>query len=243
MLSSLVPLLVALCLLVGLHEPCRAQVSSRELRGVTDSLYAALTRGDSAALRRRLADDLVWVVGATGAEFSKSQLLELARQPQNPPPRFVVESVAVHGSGAAALVSFRRTDHRSVAGVDFPAHWRVLDVFTRRDGHWQLVHHMQTWLVAPVKAVSLDSLALQAFVGRYAAAPGIVDDVHWENGHLVATLTGFPPGARLVPVSTTVFSPDGVGALIAFERDSLGRVIGYVQGYPDGRVDRRPKLQ
>jgi hypothetical protein len=45
-----------------------------------------------------------------------------------------------------------------------------------------------------------------------------------------------------VPVSATVFSPDGTGALIAFEREATGRVVGYVQGYPDGRVMRRRKL-
>jgi hypothetical protein len=69
-----------------------------------------------------------------------------------------------------------------------------------------------------------------------------VDEVHWEGGHLVATVTGAPAGARLVPVSGTVFSPDGTGALIAFERDAAGRVTGYVQGYPDGRVNRRRRL-
>lgn len=240
--TASMPLLGIASLLIALARPLSAQASARELRTVVDSLYAALTRGDSAVLRSRLAKDLVWVVGATGDELSYSQLLALASRAQNPPPRFDVDSVEVHGMEDLALVSFRRTDHRSVASVDFPARWRVLDVFGKRGGRWQLLHHMQTWLVVPVKPVSIDSVSLQAFVGRYAAAPGIVDDVHWENGHLGATLTGFPPGARLVPVSGSVFSPEGVGALIAFERDSTGRVIGYVQGYPDGRVDRRPKL-
>jgi hypothetical protein len=93
-----------------------------------------------------------------------------------------------------------------------------------------------------VRAVVVSSTALRAFVGRYAAAPGYVDDVHLQGDHLVATLTGYPPGARLVPVSATVFSPDGDGALIAFERDASGRVTGYVQGYPDGQVIRRRRL-
>ena len=127
-------------------------------------------------------------------------------------------------------------------GVTFPADWLVLDVFAQRGGRWQLVRRVQAWAVAPVQPVTVDSAALQAFVGRYAVAPGYVDDVHWESGHLVATISGYPPGGRLVPVSASVFSPDGVGALIAFERDPSGRVTGYVQGYPDGHVVRRPKL-
>lgn len=233
--------LEVVALLITMARPSSAQVKPREFRGIVDSVYTAISRGDSAALGWRLADDLVWLVGAAGDKASKTQLLAAASHVQNPAVHFDVDSVEVQGLGNVALVSFRRADHRSVGGVDFPARWRVLDVFAKRAGRWQLVHHMQAWYVAQVKAVAVDSAALQAFVGKYAAAPGIVDDVHWQDGHLVATLTGFPPGARLVPVSASVFSPDGVGALIAFERDSVGRVIGYVQGYPDGRIDRRPR--
>lgn len=231
-----------LALLITVAQPSQAQGTTHELRGIVDSMYNAISRGDTAALRVRLADDLVWLFGASGAEASKTQLLAAASHVQNPPVHFDIDSLKVHSVGNVALASFRRADHRSVGGLDFPARWRVLDVFAKRGGRWQLVHHTQSWFIAPVQAVTVDSAALQAFVGKYAAAPGIVDDVHWENGHLVATLTGFPPGAQLVPVSTSVFSPDSVGALIAFERDSAGRVIGYVQGYPDGRIDRRPKL-
>ena len=87
-----------------------------------------------------------------------------------------------------------------------------------------------------------DFAALRPFVGRYEIGPCYVDDVHWEAGALVATASGQTSGARLVPVSATAFSPDGVGALIVFERDATGRVIGYVQGYANGRVVRARRL-
>src|SRR5437667_4306843 len=49
-------------------------------------------------------------------------------------------------------------------------------------------------------------------------------------------------GAVLVPVSSSAFSPDGVGALMVFERDSAGRVVGYVQGLASGQVIRAVRL-
>lgn len=215
------------------------------LRSALDRLYGAAASGDSAALRPWLADDLVWVVGATGAPATKAQILAASGRPPALPTRFDVDSVRVRRVGDVALVTSRRTDRRTlsagVGGYTSVATWRVLDVFARRTGRLQLVHHTQTWLVAPVTPVALDSGAQQAFVGRYAVAPGIVDSVHWTGGALWATVTGFAPGGRLVPVGASVFSPDGTGALIAFERDAAGRVTGYVQGYPDGRVLRRPK--
>lgn len=217
-------------------------------RPVLDSVYGAIARGDSAALRPWLADNLVWTDGGSGAEVGKAQRLAASGRPSAIVPRFDVDSVRAQRTGEVALVSFRRVDRRTLGTYDTlgtyesTARWRVLDVFAWRGGRWQLVRHTQTWLVAPVTPLALDSAVQQAFVGRYAVAPGVVDSVHWTGGALWATITGFPPGARLVPVGASAFSPDGTGALIAFERDAAGRVTGYVQGYPDGRVLRRPKL-
>lgn len=223
------------------HAPASPDATVRATLG---GVYEAVVGADTAALRYWLADDLVWTDGVSGAEVTKGQVLAIlgGRRPDGLPPRTERDSIHVDTVGRVAFARFRRVDHRSLGGVDFPTRWRVLDAFAEREGRWQLVRHTQTWLVAPVAAVALDPAAQQAFVGRYEVAPGYVDDVHWAGGHLVATLTGYPPGATLVPVGASVFSPDGTGALIAFERDASGRVIGYVQGYPDGRVLRRRKL-
>lgn len=58
----------------------------------------------------------------------------------------------------------------------------------------------------------------------------------------MATPTDQKQGGHLVPVSETAFVPDGVGELLIFERDATGRVIGYIQGYPDGRVLRARRI-
>lgn len=247
---------LALMLLCAAPQPRRAQRPARPLapptaaalRPALDSLYGALARGDSAALRRWLADDLTWLDPGSGREVGKAQLLAAAGGARGPAATYDVDSVRVRtvaGAPGLALLGYRRVDRRRVGGYESTARWRAADLFAWRGGRWQLVRHARSWLPAPVAAaavVPLDSAALAAFVGRYAVAPGLVDDVHWEGGHLVATITGFPPGARLVPVGATVFSPDGTGALLAFERDAAGRVTGYVQGFPDGRVLRRPRL-
>jgi hypothetical protein len=211
-------------------------------RPVLDSLYGAAAQGDSAALRPWLADDLVWTDGGSGAEVGKARLLAARGRPPAIRPRLEIDSVRAERVGGVVLVSSRRVDRRTLGGFESTARWRVLDVFAWRGGRWRLVRHTQTWLVVPVTPVALDSAAQQPFVGRYAVTRGVVDSVHWTSGGLVATLTGFPPGARLVPVGASVFSPDGTGALVSFERDAAGRVTGYVQCYPDGRVVRRPKL-
>jgi hypothetical protein len=213
-------------------------MTEREFRARVDSVYAAVVRADTTALGRWLSPVLKWSTNSS-AQATREQILGVAARLQNPAPRFDVDSVEVQRINDVALVGYRRVDRRELGGVEFPATWRVLDVFVQRRGRWQILRHTQMWLVSPVQPVALDSAAMQAFVGRYRVAPGYVDDVHWDHGHLVATVSGFPPGARLIPVGSSTFSPDGIGALIAFERDANGRVTGYVQGYPDGRIVRR----
>ena len=204
--------------------------------------YAAIARGDTAALRPQLADDLIWVIGTNGAEVTKLQLLSAVARPQVPAPRFEVDSVRAQRIGDVAIVQYRRADHRQVGTYAVTSWTRALEVFVRRGGQWLLERHTQVWLVTPVTPVALDSAVLQAFVGRYQIGPGYVDNVHWEGNRLVATASGQRTGAILVSVSATAFSPDGEGALMVFERDATGRVLGYVQGYPDGRVVRAARI-
>ena len=107
---------------------------------------------------------------------------------------------------------------------------------------WVLLEHTQTWIVRPATLIALDSAALAAFIGRYEIGPDVVDDVHWENKELVATLSGQRLGGRLLPVSSDALSPDGIAPLILFERDASGRVTGYVQGSPDYGVRRARRI-
>lgn len=211
-------------------------------RPLLNAEYDAMVHGDTAALGALMADDLIWIVGPNGSEMTKPQLLAAAAQVQTPAPRFLVDSVRAKRYGDVATVTYRRTDHRPIGDGEFVSSWKAMDVFALQHGRWILERHTQVWLVAPVAPIVLDSASMNAFVGRYQIRPGYVDDVHWEGRSLVATASGQSQGARLVPVANNVFSPDGVGALISFERDASGRVLGYVQGYPDGQVIRAPRL-
>jgi ketosteroid isomerase-like protein len=201
-----------------------------------------LANADTTTLAAGMADSLVWVVATGGAVLTKSDLLAAASHRQVPAPRFDIDSVRVRLLGDVALVDYRRGDHRQVGSYERTTWTRVLDVFAHRRGGWLLERHTQTWLVVPVTPVSSDSAALAGFVGRYRIGPGYIDDVHWEGRHLVATASGQTAGATLVPVSVAAFSPDGVGPMIVFERDTTGHVVGYVQALPDGQVVRASRL-
>jgi ketosteroid isomerase-like protein len=204
--------------------------------------YAAIARGDSATVHRQLADDMRWVIIRSGSSIGTAQFLAAISHAQVPRPRFEIDSLEARTSGEVTTVTYRRTDHRLAGTFEDVHSSRSLEVFLRRSGRWLLVEHAETWIVKAPASVTLDSTALNAFVGRYQIGPGFVDDVHWEGGGLVATSSAETSGARLVAVSENAFSPDGVAPLIVFERDRSGRVAGYVQGSPDGSVRRARRI-
>jgi hypothetical protein len=201
-----------------------------------------MARGDTAAVHREITDDMEWVVGATGMPLAASEFLSAISHVQNPRPEWTIDSVHARDLGGVATVTYRRLDRRRAGNVE-TANWtRALEVYVWRGHHWLLTRHSHAWIVQSPPTIAVDSTALAAFVGHYRIGDGVVDNVHFEGGHLVATLSGQTVGGELLPVSESAFSPDGVAPLMVFERDASGHVIGYVQGAPDGGVRRARRI-
>ena len=124
----------------------RGGASSAEFRELLVARNTAAADADTAALRPMLADDLIWVIGATSEAVGKAQLLAAAGTPQNPKPRFDVDSVHVHQIHDVAVVDYRRTDHRRVGTFEDSVAWRVFELFERTGGQWLVARHDQAWL-------------------------------------------------------------------------------------------------
>jgi hypothetical protein len=223
--------------------PGKLASGTADFRDLITARNTAAAVSDTAALRPMLHDSLIWVIGATSDAVGKTQLLQAAGVLQDPRPRFDVDSVRAREIGDMALVDYRRTDHRRVGTYEDSVAWRVFEVFKREGASWLLLRHDQAWIRRPLIApLALDSTALARYVGLYEIDPSYIDNVHFEGRELVATPIGRKEGGHLVPVSDAAFIPDGVGQLLVFERDAKGRVLDYVQGYPDGRVIRARRI-
>ena len=215
---------------------------AKEFAVLVEAQYRAIAAADTASLGPMFAEDLIWVIGPTGAALTKRQLLGAIGRAAAGEPHFEVDSLHARRAGDAVVVDYLRRDTRQLGGYRLVTASRVVEVFVGPWDHRRLVAHSQTWLTTPPVRIEADSSSLEAFVGRYQIGPEYIDNVHWEQGQLVATASGQSVGAILVPLSTNAFSPDGVGAVIVFERDPSGRVTGYVQGLPDGQVVRARRL-
>lgn len=204
---------------------------------------AAIARGDTAAVHRMITDDLVWIDGSTGGVVTAPQLVGAVAHMQSRSPSANTDSLHARRLGDVVTVTSVRVNRLPMGTEEARTTTRALDLFVLRGGEWLLASHTQVWIPAPPVPVVLDSTALAAFVGRYQLAPGFIDNVHRSGAGLVATATGEVGGAVLVPVSASVFRvANNIATVTIFERDSTGRVIGYVSHWPDGQVHRARKL-
>lgn len=206
-----------------------------------------IARADTVGLRTLLSTELRWVLASSGAVATKQQLLRAASRAA-PDVRldYQMDSVETSRRSGVTTVDYLLTNRRTFREYETVFTSRVSDVFIREKGRWRLLRHTQTWLVHAPDTTSTDSLQLAPFVGRYDRGHGYIDDVHFQDGHLVAQSTYEAligaPGAHLYPVSQNTFSPERSAPMIVFERDERGRVTGYVQQQPDGVVARARRL-
>jgi hypothetical protein len=217
------------------------------LDAIPSAIFYAISHPDTTALRQLLGDDLRWVAGSSGAVIGKAQLVAVVTHPfPLVSLAYGLDSLRIWRHGDVATAEYRLTTRRIFRKDTIVFHSRASDVYVLRRSHWELVRHADTWVVGPPAAISMDSVSLIPFVGRYELGAGYIDDVHFVDGHLVAQSTAEAlagaPGARLIPVSSNTFSPDGIAPMIVFERNAGGRVTGYVQQQPDGTITRGARL-
>lgn len=218
-----------------------------QLDTAPSAIFSAISHADTTALRQLLGDDLRWVAGSSGAVIGKAQLVAVVAHPfPLVSLGYGIDSLRTWRHGDVATADYRLTTRRTFRHDSIVFTSRGSDVFVWRRGRWELIHHAETWVIRPPATLTLDSVELVPFVGRYQLGAGYIDDVHFVDGHLVAQSTAEvlagAPGARLISVSRDTFSPDGIAPMIVFERDAGGRVTGYVQQQPDGTITRGVRM-
>lgn len=111
-----------------------------EVRAFAQAFDRAQLAGDSAALARMLADDLVYVRGS-GALAGKREFLATFTAPGfRLDPFTVVRPTFVVLGPDAAIVGGETTLTGTAGGERFAQHLRYADTFLWRAGRWQVVH-------------------------------------------------------------------------------------------------------
>ncbi len=109
----------------------------QELRQMNDEWVKALVRGDGATLDRIMADDFFFAYPMEGDD--KAQFIADVTSGNVRVEYLNRENVSVRIWGATAVLTAKDSAKWFYGGRDFSGHYKIVHVYSQRDGRWQLV--------------------------------------------------------------------------------------------------------
>ncbi len=223
----------------------RSARTRAELLQIVTEQFSAVTRGDMAAYGSSMADDLLYIPD-WGTVYSKQQILARTLRTFNEGVGKIfqdVRDVHVVDHGNSAILTCEVVERLIYGDQEFSDRLRRTVHFVRRNGRWLAV--MIQFTTVPENhriAVETDSTALDAYVGRYAWASGLVNTLNREGGRLMSQWRATGPKIEQFPLNdTTFFARDDLGVVI-FKKDNAGRVTHYIYRRADGQEFRANRI-
>ena len=109
----------------------------QELRQMNDEWVKALVRGDGATLDRIMAEDFFFAYPMEGDD--KAQFISDVTSGNVHVEFLNRENVSVRVWGSTAVLTAKDSAKWFYGGRDFSGHYKIIHVYSQRDGRWQLV--------------------------------------------------------------------------------------------------------
>jgi len=206
-------------------SPDEAADTTREITRLVDERQAAFGRRDRAAYQVFL--DPAAIFAEPGNIHSGLEQIAQAK------PTVGFKEVGEHGApkvtsfGSSAVAVYTQSVRQIYGEQSFSEHWTTVDTFTKADGRWKLIAHVEVPHPLQRKAVEVAPALLARYVGTYRWAQGYVDKVSFSGGKLMAQATDEDTPNELHALDETTFFITGDDGLLIFEKDGSGGISRY----------------
>jgi hypothetical protein len=200
----------------------------QEFRQRDQALLDAFAPGDVKVWEAALAADAVYV-DENGEVMSRADFLkQLKPLPPGSSGTIAISSYSARQTGDVVTVVHTDDEHELYHGQHLTAQYLMTEAWQRQDGNWKLLSvHVYSVLREP-KAVILPAAELDAYVGRYSAAPDLIYTIRREGDHLTGEREGRPAATLKAEVRDVFFVAGQLRTRKIFERDHSGGVTGFV---------------
>ena len=197
------------------------------LIAITQQLLDGVATGDTALWNRLLTEDCL-MMDPDGVTRTKAEVLRMMRPlPAGYSGTLHVEHPQVRTHGTTAVLSYDATQYEEVYGQPLLTYYHTMDTYVRTVVGWRLLGSQSLIVPREPEPITVDSLTLEKYVGRYSLAPAVMYDVVRKGD----TLYGQAPGGgreELIPIGPATFYRRGVRGDRYFASDSTGRVTSMV---------------
>jgi ketosteroid isomerase-like protein len=223
MLGWIIPLVLA----TNMASPAAAADITQELRAKDQALLDAIAPGDVKLWDATLAPNAVYV-DENGIVMDRAEFLkQLQPLPKGASGTLEISKYSVQLSGDVATVVHVDDEHENYHGQKLFAQYLQTETWQKQEGNWKLLMvHCYTVLQQP-KTMSLPTSELDAYVGKYSAAPDLIYTIRREGDHLVGQREGRPAARLLAEVRDVFFVSGQLRVRKIFERDAKGKVLGF----------------
>ncbi len=201
---------------------------TQEFRLRDQQLLDAIASGDVKVWDAVLAVDAVYV-DENGEIIHRADFLkQLQPLPPGVSGKITISAYAAQQSGEVVTVIHTDNEEETYHGQQLTAQYLMTETWQRQEGVWKLLLvHAYSVLREP-KSVVLFAADLDAYAGRYAAAPDLIYTIKRETDHLIAEREGRPKVVLKAEVRDVFFVSGQLRTRKIFERDSTGRVTAFV---------------
>jgi len=210
------------------NPPASGDVLTQELRLRDQQLLDAIAPGDVKIWDRALAPDAVYV-DENGEVIHRADFLkQLQPLPPGVSGKITISAYTAEQSGEVATVIHTDDEEETYHGQHLTAQYLMTETWQRQNEVWKLLLvHAYSVLKEP-KSIILSTTDLEAYVGRYTAAPDLTYTIKREGDHLIAEREGRPNSILKAEVRDVFFVSGQLRTRKIFERESTGHVTGFV---------------
>jgi hypothetical protein len=199
-----------------------------ELQAKDQALLDAVATGDRATWERTLTAEATYV-DENGATLTRGELLaDLNPLPPGVSGQIHIVEYRLKQIGDTALVIHRDDERETFHGQALTATYLTTETWVRQQGQWKLALAHVYVVNRDPPSIDLSTVALDEYVGRYAAAPDLVWVIAREGDHLVGGREGQPAKPLRVELRDVLFVPGAPRSRKLFQRDEQGRVTGFI---------------
>lgn len=216
-----------LVLSLAIASPSAMDVS-QELRARDQALLDAFAPGDVKVWDQALAANAVYV-DENGQVMNRAEFLaQLQPLPKGASGNIQISKYSASVSEDVATVVHTDDESEEYHGQHLTAQYLMTETWQRQEGAWKLLQvHAYSVLHAP-KPIALPIAELDAYAGRYRAAPDLIYTVRREGDHLVGGREGRTPAPLLAEVRDVFFVSGQLRVRKIFQRNDQGKIVGFV---------------
>jgi hypothetical protein len=221
--------ILQLILILALPSPALPATDvTQELRLHDQQLLDAIAPGDTKVWDAALAADAIYV-DENGVIINRADFLaQLLPLPQGVAGKIAISAYSARQSGDVATVVHTDDEEENYHGQHLTAQYLMSEAWQRQNGFWKLLLVHAYSLLKEPKFIVMSPPELDAYVGRYAAAPDLVYSIERNSDHLVGEREGRPTVSLKAEVRDVFFVSGQLRTRKIFERDGAGRVVGFV---------------